>query len=100
MPYTAETPWGKPDSAVRVSPDVIRYDTPSHGGYHVTGSALDRIPAQFRDGFAGYGWFEEDCDWAIVAWFLPELFPAEAQDVARATLEHFKPEVLATEGSE
>ena len=121
------TPWGASDYREQTPvPGVTFYGTPSHGGYHVTGPALDRIPAQFRESkyTPGYpGWFEEDCDWAIVAVFIPEAFPVPPhdgctdgyrhvspidrrpsvlpcdlcapQDLARLTLERYRPEVLA-----
>lgn len=71
------------------------YSTPSHGGYRVTGASLERIPEKYRRMFAGPGWFEEDCDWAIVAFFLPELFTPEEIEAADNTLTNWHPEVKA-----
>lgn len=91
------TPWGVADSVEVAGDGVVFYGTPSHGGYHVTGAALERIPPQFREASCApgwFGWFEEDVDWAIVAVYFPEYFPPDAQDHARATLERYRPAVL------
>lgn len=91
------TPWGYSDSKEPTSnPDVTFYGTPSHGGFHVKGKALDRIPPEYHVGFAGEtGWYEEDCDWAIVARFFPELFTAEEREHAENTIRHYHPCGLA-----
>lgn len=50
--------------------------TPSHGGYYVNEAARRMMPYEVaHEGtFAGEGWYEEDCDWALVAVGLPHLF--------------------------
>ena len=94
-PLPPYTPWRTPDFGYRFdeSGDVMMFTTPSHGGFHVTGDALLRIPEAHRVGFAGRGWFEEDCDWAIVVHFLPELFDPRDVEMARETLRHWHPEI-------
>mgnify|MGYP001559380080 FL=1 len=57
-------------------PGVSFYGTPTHSGFHVTGQAILSIPPRLRrSDYSPYGWFEEDCDWAIVALCFPSLFP-------------------------
>ena len=72
------TPWGMAQTKTVYGPGVVEYTTASHGGFRVSGSALDRIPQDEQETawLAGTnpGWFEEDCDWRIVARNLPELF--------------------------
>jgi hypothetical protein len=66
------TPWGASDYTKAYTEDIVFYGTPSHGGFRVEGRTIDRIPADHQTTMSGYGWYEEDCDWAIVAWFIPE----------------------------
>jgi hypothetical protein len=63
------SPWGHVQDCTQVAPEIIRVSTASHGGYHCTGAAQKRIEALFPGftPYAGRGWYEEDCDWAIVA---------------------------------
>lgn len=89
------TPWGGADYRQIYSKDVSFYGTPSHGGYRVSGKSLKRIPEQFRQTqFAPLGWYEEDCDWAIVVHFLPELFTDEEREQAEESIRHYQPQVL------
>jgi hypothetical protein len=44
--------------------------------------------------FAGPNWYEEDCDWAIVALAFPQFFPEDYQPAALATLRSYKPELF------
>lgn len=88
----ARTPWGQSDSYEVVAPGIVSYSTPSHGGYRLTPERCavvrqllaDRGCAGFEP-FAGWPWFEEDCDWCLVALAFPEHFPASAQADAEAT---------------
>jgi hypothetical protein len=79
------TPWGLSDDAGTViAPGIIAYTTPSHGGYHLSAERLAAMPAALRAlrPFSGStGWYEEDCDWAIVVLAFPEHFqPAHVRD--------------------
>ncbi len=96
--YTAGgpvTPWGPADSREVYSPEVSFYSTPSHGGFRVTGASLKRIPSKYRAGLGNPGWFEEDCDWAIVAFFNPSLFTTSEIEAADNTLDNWHPDVKA-----
>ena len=89
------TPWGLADEVRVLAPGVIDVYTPSHGGIHVTGDALKRIPLYARSrSCAGPEWYEEDCDWAIVARFIPEAFSEEHRVAAADTLARWHPELL------
>jgi len=59
-----QTPWGAAQTAKEIRPGVVIVTTASHGGVRVTGDAKNKIPPAFR---SPNGWYEEDCDWAIVA---------------------------------
>lgn len=80
MRYTISTPWGPAQDAELIAEGIIRYDTPSHGGYHVSDERLAEMPAVLRvvKPYAGRGWYEEDEDWQIVALAWPELFAASS----------------------
>ncbi len=72
------TPWGVPDLAVGTGiPGLTFYGTPSHGGYYLRpGSPAEaRVPEPAR---IVDGWYEEDAEWAILGYYLPEAFPHPA----------------------
>ena len=89
------TPWGIADSVTEIAPGIIRYDTPSHGGYWLSPERVAEMPKPLREftPWAGPGWFEEDCDWAVVALAFPQFFPEDAIPAALKTLQRYKPEV-------
>jgi hypothetical protein len=75
-PPAPETPWGPAQSATEYGPGVTFYTTASHGGFHLTEEALARMPKPLDalGTWAGPGWYEEDCDWVLVAIAFPDLF--------------------------
>lgn len=76
-----DTPWGLADHIERVDGNITFYGTPSHGGYKVQDESA--IPEALRKTAHGWaGWYEEDCDAAIVVAFYPDAFPnADLDDV-------------------
>lgn len=89
------TPWGKPDSMEKIAPGIVRFHTPSHGGYWLSPERVAEMPKPLREfkPFAGPNWYEEDADWSIVALAFPHLFPADAFCAALETLKHCQPEL-------
>ena len=89
------TPWGHPDTVEEIAPGIVRYDTPSHGGYYVSPERVLTMPKPLREfqPWAGPNWYEEDCDWAIVALAFPQFFPGEYQEAAIATIRNYQPEL-------
>ena len=89
------TPWGVPDFVKEIAPGITCYSTPSHGGYHLSDARVASMPKPLREfkPWAGHGWYEEDCDWSIVALAFPQFFPADAIPAALTTLKHYKPEL-------
>jgi len=77
---TKHTPWGATQDTKQVAPGITRIDTASHGGYHLSAERLADMPEQLRrfTPYAGEGWYEEDCDWAIVALAFPQHFSTYA----------------------
>ena len=87
---SSETPWGKAQSAEEVGPGIIRYTTASHGGYFLNATANGKVsPILKKSTFCGQGlkgWYEEDCDWAIVVYTFPQFFDEKHLEAAIATL--------------
>jgi hypothetical protein len=67
------SPWGVVDFAREVAPGIILVNTPGHGGYKLDRLANSKVDAHWR---RRGGWYEEDCDWAIVAITFASKFPA------------------------
>lgn len=88
---SSETPWGKAQSAEEIGPGIIRYSTASHGGYFLNAAANAYVAPQLKKStFGGQGlkgWYEEDCDWAIVVFTYPQHFDQEHLKAAKETLE-------------
>jgi len=89
----SHTPWGAADHVRTVADGIVDVQTPGHGGYWLSAARLEVLRAKFpelSDSFAGFPWFEEDCDWAYVALAFPEHFDAKHLDAAGKTLEWIK----------
>ena len=92
------SPWGKVQSVVDVAEGIEFVSTSSHGGYKLSEERLAALPERFKglNKFGGGRFFEEDCEWAIVALAFPEAFSSEAANAARLTAERVYPQI-ATE---
>lgn len=71
-----QTPWGAAQGTKQVSEGIVQVWTASHGGYRLSKTALEAMPEALRNArtYAGAGWYEEDCDWALVALAFPQHF--------------------------
>lgn len=94
------TPWGVADHVVALNPErtVLRVGTPSHGGIGVHAS-VNIAPHLLRYAINAestspdeWRWFEEDCNWALVALALPDLFTPEQRESAEATVRNWCPD--------
>lgn len=68
---TTATPWGNAQQVVRYAPGVNFYSTAGHGGFKLSKRINDLLIPQYLkqatwSGLGLKGWYEEDCDWAIV----------------------------------
>ena len=71
-----DTPWGESTSTRQITEGITFYQTPEHGGYHISPTLLSQMPIGLRN--TNYeGWFEEDREWAKVVYFFPQYFTAE-----------------------
>lgn len=83
------TPWGAAQTTKNHGSGIMEYTTPSHGGFYVPAEMRVKMPAalQRHQCFNNLtGWYEEDCDWAIVPLAFPDLFAAETIAAAVATV--------------
>ena len=97
------TPWGASNYHEKYGPGITFYGTASHGGFKVSDKMNAQVPQFLKDaGFNGQperGWYEEDCDWAILALVFPDAFPVEThgtttKEIAEKTLGYFHPDAL------
>lgn len=70
------TPWGEAQSGTEYIPGIQSLDTAGHGGFWIASTRLAQMPEAIANTktFAGQCWYEEDCDWALVAIAFPSLF--------------------------
>ena len=81
-----QTPWGESQEVESVAPGILRVSTAGHGGYWLDEERAQTVAARFVtfQPFAGWPWFEEDQDWAVVAFAFPESFtPAQLRGAVR-----------------
>lgn len=69
------TPWGPTQQIEQKGGGIIHVSTASHGGLLVPPAMYDAMPAPLRqNAYGGGNWFEEDCEWALVALAFPQHF--------------------------
>lgn len=85
------TPWGTADRVRYHAEGIVFYGTPSHGGFKLDRQRNAAVPDYMR---APGGWYEEDCDWAIVVVVHPIAFKDDpkALEDARDSLRNWQPE--------
>lgn len=94
------SPWGTADSAEELVPGIVHVSTPSHGGYWISPARFAEMPKaiQATPTFAGCPqWYEEDCDWALVALAFPRLFSPRQLKAAIATVQQVSYHALVRE---
>lgn len=86
----ASTPWGGSQLAMIYGEGIVSHSTSGHGGFHLSSDRNLLVDASVRS--AG-GWYEEDCEWAIVALTFPDIFTGYerrcAEEIARNTFPAF-----------
>lgn len=83
------SPWGRIDHAKVLAPGIVSVSTQSHGGIHLDTERNDAMPAVFRK---PNGWYEEDCDWAMVALVYPQAFDEKARAAAPRSVMTWQPD--------
>ena len=92
----SRSPWGVIDDVTPVAVGIDQVGTPGHGGVqHSTERNRAVDEAWRRPG----GWYEEDCEWAIVAMAFPDAFPpAYRRDAVSTARNYFPDEYEAVTG--
>lgn len=79
------TIWGQTDRVTKLADGIIDVGTPSHGGIMVTelvaNERLTEAARKVGERSVGYLCYEEDCNWAIVAWELNDVRAALEEKV-------------------
>lgn len=85
----ASTPWGGSQVAVIYADGVVAHSTAGHGGFHLSADRNAKIHPLLRKDTS---WYEEDCQWAIVALSFPELFTGYERSTAEKTIRNAWPD--------
>jgi len=86
---SASTPWGGSQMAVVYAEGVVAHMTAGHGGFHLSSDRNARVHPLMRKEVP---WYEEDCEWAIVAISFPELFTGYERSLAEKTIRNTWPD--------
>lgn len=86
---SASTPWGGSQLAVIYADGVVAHSTAGHGGFHLSADRNSKVHSLLRKDTP---WYEEDCEWAIVALSFPELFTAHERAAAEKTIRNTWPD--------
>lgn len=83
------SPWGKIDHATTLADGIATVSTPSHGGVKLDRKRNAKMPAAVR---RKGGWYEEDCEWALVVLVFPEAFKPESVEAAHSSAKGWFPD--------
>jgi hypothetical protein len=94
--HPKHSPWGTPHDWQCLADGIWFVSTASHGGIWLSPDRRKAMPPEIRSipTFAGGPWYEEDCDWALVALAFPEAFSAESLSGAIRTARHYHADTL------
>jgi len=93
---TTSTPWGASQYSDKIATGIMVYGTAGHGGVHLSTKRNALMPDYMRN---NNGWYEEDCEWALVACVFPDEYLAHYEarlsdivDIAKATMLSYFPD--------
>lgn len=89
------SPWGVVQDQKILADGIVWVSTPSHGGVWVSPDRLDKMPIK-QTAYSQGGWFEEDCDWALVAVTFPEAFSERDVATAKSIVSRYFPNMEVT----
>jgi len=87
---SVSTPWGGSQMAVVYAEGVVAHLTSGHGGFQLSTERNTKVYRLLRKDMP---WYEEDCEWAIVAISFPDLFTAYERSMAETTIRNTWPDV-------
>lgn len=88
---STSTPWGTADSVTRYVRGLNCYGTPSHGGFKVATRLNAIVPDSLRN---DDGWYEHHCEWAKIAWAMPQFFTDRENEHARELVINWYPDAF------
>lgn len=77
------SPWGTSQQSYRYSDGILCHSTASHGGFYLSPERNALVNALWRN---DAGWYEEDAEWAKVAFTFPDLFTTRERRCANESL--------------
>ena len=83
------SPWGTVQTRTAYGSGIVSVTTPEHGGFVLDPAANAEIPAPLRN---ANGVYEEDSEWAKVAFAYPSLFTTYERAIARRILRNDEPD--------
>ncbi|SCX31549.1 DUF7007 domain-containing protein [Agrobacterium rosae] len=86
---SASTPWGVSHMAVIYADGVVSHMTSCHGGFRLSTDRNAKVHPLLRKDTP---WYEEDCEWAIVAVTFPDLFTTYERSMAEKTVRNKWPD--------
>ena len=92
-----DAPWGtSTEYATRHALGVLEVSCDRHGGFRVPAEVLENMPLALRSwqDDEGFGWYEEDCESALLMLGLPGLFTVQELRYARGMAERTYPAIL------
>jgi hypothetical protein len=84
------TLWGTSQQSYHYADGVLCHSTAGHGGFHLRRERNMEVHAMLRN---DDGWYEEDAEWAKVAFTFPGLFTTRERRCAAETLRNDYPDV-------
>jgi len=93
----SDSPWGEVQNTTPVTEGIEQVTTAGHGGIRVFGQTSTKLSVAAKDQAIcedGSYWFEEDCNWAIVANEFPESFSERDQELAQSSLKRWNQSYL------
>ncbi|MEU4749432.1 hypothetical protein AB0F93_00450 [Micromonospora tulbaghiae] len=86
------TPWGPAQTQKQIARGIIQVSTAGHGGIHLSPTLNAQVHPVWRE---ADGWYEEACDWAIVALTFPTHFEPEHVQYAEASAQRWHAKSLS-----
>ncbi|UXT85257.1 DUF7007 domain-containing protein [Agrobacterium tumefaciens] len=86
---SASTPWGGSQRAIVYADGVVAHLTSGHGGFHLSTERNAKVHPLLRKDMP---WYEEDCEWAIVAISFPDLFTGYERSMAEKIIRNTWPD--------
>lgn len=87
------SPWGKIDGVDTIAEGIWVFSTPGHGGVKLSRKRQNEMPAIFRK---QGGWYEEDCEAALVVLGLQRYFSQEKVVQAEKSVKDWFPDQYET----